>query len=788
MNEIIVHTPDGRTLYFPAGTPAAEIERVAQEPAPAPQPTPIEAAAPRVPPPIDPAAVAQYGTVPLIGPRPDPPPPLSPARVTAPTQLVGADLVPPSPPAPAFDLAPSNQAQPGVAGDRMRQTGDVLAEGMGRATRTIGEGLRAAGRGALDMATLGFDDEILGGLWGLIPGGLTPTQSIDAQRQSKALAREASPLLFAMGGLAGLAATVVAAPAAVARVVAPALTPFRGTTAMPRAANAALTGALTGGVYGAGTADGGNMLQGAGIGAGTGAAIGPAGPLLGASVRGVRNLATSAVSRGTAAPSIVERAAANRVNEALQRDTGAVNPLVRRSALLANAQTAGVPMILADTGEEATRGLMRAATNTSPVARHVVNTAVNPRFEAQADRVRNTLAPILNISPAGGTIARREALETQAAALNRPAYDAAYAAGQNGVWTQELAQLTRSQDVHEAIRAVGRPASADAALTGRRIVSPAFVSDGAGGLRPASGAVPTLEFWDHVHRNLASEIGRIGRTGASARDVTRLNSALLRELDNAVPQFRVARQGAATFFGAQDAFEAGQIMARDMRMSTADFRILFNRLSNPEKDLFRESFGGEIMDRLGRSADNSNAVNQNMFNNPTARERSAIVYGQTAADTMENVVRFENIMNATRQAAQGNSNTAQYIADMLRRGATSPAGMATVVGTISALPAMLSTGALTVATLIPALMTYAARKSFTSFNEAVMTEVGQLLATGSPEAVQRAARIIAQTPNGNIVMRQLEMALSRAAAAPVIQSAETDIAALQSEFHAAGGQ
>jgi hypothetical protein len=53
--------------------------------------------------------------------------------------------------------------------------------------------------------------------------------------------------------------------------------------------------------------------------------------------------------------------------------------------------TQGGPATVMDLGGEATRGLARTAGNTSPEARQILNTTIDPRFETQSNRVSEFL-------------------------------------------------------------------------------------------------------------------------------------------------------------------------------------------------------------------------------------------------------------------------------------------------------------------------------------------------------------------------------------------------------------
>src|SRR5581483_4801562 len=71
---------------------------------------------------------------------------------------------------------------------------------------------------------------------------------------------------------------------------------------------------------------------------------------------------------------------------------------------------------------------------------------------------------------------------------------------------------------------------------------------------------PNLAFWDATKRELDDATSAALRAGRKeeAATLTGLTKTLRGELDRLVPSYANARAGAAKFFGAEDALEAGQ--------------------------------------------------------------------------------------------------------------------------------------------------------------------------------------------------------------------------------------
>lgn len=709
MNEIVVTGPNGITMRFPPGTDAATINEVMR------QATEGPAAA---------QSLGPYGQPVQIAP-------------------------------------PAGTGQPGVSpldtfNRQMQEGGNEL----GRDFRQWGG---ATYGGAADVGLFGFDDELSGLIEGMWPGGPTVSEAVESNRAWKNQQREQNPTMFALGGLATL-------PLAryVPTVPLPGVT---GASVAARGARAAVTGLAGGAAYGAGTADGMPMAPYAGVGAAAGAALGPVGPIVGSLGRGVASILRKAPPTSTPLPWLNQRAAGS-VEGALARDArtaatragtllpptgGQPGAYLRRAADTVEQERAvGMPMILADAGGLETRRLTRTAADMSPTAASVLDAELSPRFTAQGTRVQEQVADITGQPLRGDTGATRDALEVQARIENRTRYDAAYNdPAAQAVWSPRLAELTRSPTVQTAMRDVTRRAADDAAVMGTPVVRNPFVPNAAGGLSLQGNTVPSLQYWDIVQRNLSDAIDNAA--GGERRQLTQIRNALLDELDTTVPQFATARAGAAAAFGARDALEAGETMARDFRIPTGDFQRAFNELSPAEQDLFREGYTNQIMTDIGQTGDNRSVVNRSVFNTQQGRDRTAIVFGRAQADEIENMVRLENVMNAVKTIAQGNSTTAPRLADMARAFGQSPTTAAVGVG--GATTFVLGPN---LRTLIPMGLAFGARKGQAALNQAVAERVGTLLASGDPAAIREAAELLARTPVGNLALRNLEMGLSRA--------------------------
>jgi hypothetical protein len=326
------------------------------------------------------------------------------------------------------------------------------------------------------------------------------------------------------------------------------------------------------------------------------------------------------------------------------------------------AKAAGQPVNIMDAGGEMTRALARSAADTSPEARAVLNQAIDGRYTTQSDRLSDWLRSTFHFPDAA---AQQEAIETSARAVNRPAYAKAYAspAGQQ-LWDEGFQQLSAAPLMQDAMRAAGRTGANKAALEGfRQPVNPfTFAEDGTMTLKGNRG--PSLQFWDSVKQNLDDKIGALQRSGekAAARDALGLKQALVNRLDEAVPAYKQARQGASGFFGAENALDAGQKAVTSAK-SNAEIRGALAKFSPSERQLFQDGFVNDLVEKIRNTSDRANVLNR-IANSPAAKERLLMVLGPERAKELQTFLHVENVMDRARKAVQGNSMTARYLTEL----------------------------------------------------------------------------------------------------------------------------
>lgn len=524
----------------------------------------------------------------------------------------------------------------------------------------------------------------------------------------------------------------------------------RGMGIGARTARASATGAAYGGVSGAGEGEGAadTLAQGA-----KGAVVGAGAGLVAAPViAGIANAGgrVAQVVRGVVNP---EAEAARRVGTALGTDSpGVAQPMAAAAHVIERGNTGGVPLVLADTGGETTRALARSSANTSPEGRQALQEATGPRFQNEADRFEQTIGNLTGRGTPDAVIARDQ-LEALARQQNRPAYARAYAAGDRPVISPELERLMGHPDVEDAMRSAVRNGKGYAINEGHggfnsrvEVTPDGRVNFGSG----ASGVptYPNVQYWDYVQRELSNAEGKAVRSGANT-EATRIGGArraLNAELDNIVPQFGDARRGAATFFGADNALEAGQNFVRST-MENTEARQAMARMSPAERQLFSQGFASDLVKSVREvpMADRATLISKAFLNSPASRERMEIALGPDGARRIETFLRLERMMDQTRFAVAGNSTTVRQLAE---------AGLAGGVG------GGLMTGDMTgigPGAIVGAIVRHGAGR----INGNVATQVGRLLSSNDPDAIRQAAQLAVRNPALLDTIRRADAALTR---------------------------
>lgn len=488
-----------------------------------------------------------------------------------------------------------------------------------------------------------------------------------------------------------------------------------------------------------------------GLGGAVGGAVGAAAPVLG---RVANMLAQPVIStvRGILNPA---QEASRRVAGAVQRDVQA-GTAGFNDAEFAAQRAAGTPVNLMDMGGETTRALARSAANTSPEGRAVLNRSIDDRFEGQSERLTSWLRSTFHYPDAP---AQQAALAQLGRTVNRDAYRLATTAAENrhpaGIWSPELERLTSSPDVVDAMRGAAERGAGRAVAEGFGGFNPGVTFDqGMVNFRRGASGVPTypdLRFWDYSYRNLRDAADQAFRTGRNSEGgALRAQSNQLRtELDRMVPEFGQARGGAARFFQADDALEAGQNYV-NLRLGNRETRQALLRMAPEERQLFQDGFVDRMVQDLRASPDRRSMLNR-IANSPAEREKLNIALGPQRAQELEAMLRVEGIMDLARPAVQGNSTTARQLTEL---GLAGGANFIEGGGSFSADPQA----------LLHSALVYGAARGHRTIDHRVARQVAQLLASNDPARLRMGMQMLARNSNLMGAVRNADAALAAVAA------------------------
>jgi hypothetical protein len=341
-------------------------------------------------------------------------------------------------------------------------------------------------------------------------------------------------------------------------------------------------------------------------------------------------------------------------------------------------------------------------------------------------------------------------LKAQARAQNNPAYRQAYSHPRaQGMWDEGFEQISQAPVVQNAIRASVMTGANRGTIEGLpRIRSPFVIDKQTGGLtlrvdEQGNRVPPNLEFWDHVKRNL----DKIGTPEART-----LNSALKSHLDDLVPDYKVARAGAARFFGADDMIEAGIKFVHDP-MAIGDAAKLLSKASPADREMFRVGFLGKVIDDVGNTGDRVNVMNK-IAGNPNARAKLEMVLGPSGYRQLDAMLTVEQSMDKLRTAL-GNSSTVRQWVEL------GMAGGLAATGSYSLDPNQL------------ALAAIIGGKRYV--DQRVARHLADMLVSSDPNVLAKGIRQVAGNKNLLAAFRDLEVKLSRVGAqqapAPAMQAA-----------------
>lgn len=488
---------------------------------------------------------------------------------------------------------------------------------------------------------------------------------------------------------------------------------------------------------------------------------------------------------------------------------GMVAPAGRADDILANAARAdvaagrgmttadeaaaalnGQPVINADRLGPNAQTLARVAANIDPTARQGLTEALNSRFTTQNARIEQ----FINRLTGGQTNALKAAdrIDAVARGANDPAYRAAYndprAAGvltvpadpnnpgAGDMLAPEIHQLMGAPEVQKAIGQAVDTGKTFSALYGHPPVANPFVFDKATGTYgwAPDAQLPSLQFWDHVQRNLRTMSKVAGRAGddTTASTVWQLRTKLNNALDAAVPPFAQARSGAAAAFGAEDALEAGQKFVNMPAPKVADAIEAYKKFTPQEQRLFGTGFANDLIAKVnGRGSDSANLINK-IFGSPQSRQQVVLAlkpFAPDAADQLENFLRVENIMQGSNNIINRGSTTAAQLAGM---GAVTGGMAGGVTGGGDPLDpttwnwSKIASGAgegFLGGAALSQLGKFGAKAIGAKINGQVMQSIAQKLASNDPSVISDVVKNAAKSKQASLIIKAIQQGVNLAA-------------------------
>jgi hypothetical protein len=606
---------------------------------------------------------------------------------------------------------------------------------------TAGDRVGAFITGANDVPILG--PVMKAGTSAAAAGLVTPfsdksfSQNYDQMRGRQEQVMQENPGTALAGNIAGSALLLRGAPNS---ALASKALGMSGSLPVRIGMSAASNGLISGADTAVRGGDAGDIAASTGLGIATGAALPAVSTMLGAGYNAVKDK-VGGIVRGAINPA---SEAGRRVASSMKIDANNSVAGVLSPSDITAAGRNGQPLMNADLGGEQTRALARAAANQSPEARGAMERVTSDRFADQGNRV----VRLVNRLTGGKTddLLAVAGIKDQAAAANSAAYNRAYAqpAAQD-MWHQGFQQLMQAPAMQEAAKDTVKRGANRAAAEGFQAVKNPFVEvNGKMMLKvnpDGSVARPTLQFWNQVKRNLDGQIGVAQRTGDNthAADLIGLKNKLLSTLDQAVPEYKTARQGAAAYFGAEDAVDAGKMFAKSNRM-LPEYQRGIASMKPAEKEAFETGFASELIDQAKNAGDRTNVITR-MFKSPEQRQKMVMAFGHQRANEIEAFVRVETAMDALR-GAFGNSTTARQLIESGVIGG----GTWWYTGDFNK-------------GIAAAALTSGARMAGKKIDGNVMTKTAEMLLSNDPKLIARAVQNATMSPQHMAALEALTRAI-----------------------------
>ena len=512
------------------------------------------------------------------------------------------------------------------------------------------QGARQVGQGA----TFGFSDELQSGLIALsdmATSGDNFNDAYDRSQKDLAAKRQAfgedTPVLAPLLEIAGGRTTGGAGAGRVLGSQA-----IRNAPALARGAAMTGTGAAEGALYGAGTADAGERLQGAA----EGGAYGALGGVVAAPIANtIGRVGGSLVNRGA------KMAQSSPKNDALRviRDTAEAVGLTPEEAARRMKQL-GPDATIADV-DEGMRLVARAGSNRLGTMKDKATDLLDKRNRASGQRLLSTIEATAGSSKSFGDTQKKiiQRRRDQAA----PIYDAARERGIE--MAPEIQQIVRNTHIQQQANKFAR-------LQGKPPIRPPMKTIIGPTGKPRQVPDPNATIFDNMtpqdrydylkfaKEGIADMEGKAMRAGEGnrARILRRQKKELLEAMGDQNPEYLQAN----AIFAGDSALEEALVTGRKLMSPSTDFdevADMFKSLSPSEQEMFRLGAVKSVADKLDSLGANRDVNAVIGTGAPAAvRRKIDLVLGDDAPEFLRRAG-IEEEFAKTRRSITGNSTTAQ---------------------------------------------------------------------------------------------------------------------------------
>lgn len=410
-----------------------------------------------------------------------------------------------------------------------------------------------------------------------------------------------------------------------------------------RYGGAAATGGVTGAISGAGTAQPGERLEGAAIGAGTGAALGPVGESVSQVAQaGGRRVAQGARSLlGADQTSAFRQRADEKLIQALQRDGFTPSQIAEKLTI---AQRSGYkPETIVDIGGENTQRLADVVAQ-YPGAAQLARDLTEERVSGQAGRMIGDFQKAFRFQ--GSAVDLADDIAANRTTMAAPLYKQAYEEGGviNDKRIDKFFELSAFKDAYKTAREL-------AELDGFQL--PANIND----LKAFGGY--DLRTLDYIKRGLDDVLFvRSTPTSGTGKQVVSKLKEKRREFVGVIdevgpPSYKQARD---VFAGQSEILDAIKMGQKFTNLSPDQLKKSFSKMTQGEKDGFRAGVYESVKENINKGADGANALRR-VWASPQKREQLKVIVGDDNWNQLTNALAREKIIFQTGARITGGSQT-----------------------------------------------------------------------------------------------------------------------------------